>query len=126
MTLYDPKKQSLIVNGINITHWGESMVDRNYGGNYVEGRKGMQGDASTNALYNQMETFTITLLPQAPILTQVKAWAKNHTQLSLQYTDTNEGCEETASSNTAYVQEIGNRTDGNDRTITFYCEQVDD
>ena len=61
MTLYDPKKQSLIVNGINITHWGESMVDRNYGGNYVEGRKGMQGDASTNALYNQMETFTITL-----------------------------------------------------------------
>ena len=126
MTLYDPKKQSLIVNGVNITHWGESMVDYNHGGNYVEGRKGMQGDASTNALYNQLATFTITLLPQAPILQQIKAWAKNHTQLSLQYVDTNIGCEVTASSTTCYVQEIGNRTDGNDRTITFYCEYVDD
>ena len=122
MTLYDPKRQSLIVQGIEITHWGESMVDYNHGGAYVEPRKGMQGDASTNALYNQIETFTITLLPQAPIINQIKVWAKNHTQLELQSVDTNVGCEVTISSNTAYVQEIGNRTDGGDRTVTFCCE----
>lgn len=126
MTLYDPKRQALIVNGIDITHWGESMVDYNYGGAYVEGRKGMQGDASTNALYNQLPTFTITLLPQAPILPQIKAWAENHTRLSLQYTDSNEGAELTVSSTTCYVQEIGNRTDGNDRTVTFMCEYVNE
>jgi len=126
MTLYDPKLQSLIVNGVNVTHWGESMVDYNHGGNFVEGRKGMQGDASTNALYNQLETFTITLLPQAPIMQQIKAWAKGHTKLSLQYTDRNIGCEATISSTSAYVQEIGNRTDGNDRTITFYCEETNE
>jgi len=125
MALYDPKRQSLIVQGIEISHWGESMIDVNYGGAFVEGRKGMQGDASTNALYNQQHTFTLTVLPQCPHLNQFRVWAENHTQLQLQYVDTNVGCEVTISSNTAFVQEIGNRTDGSDRTITIYCEQID-
>lgn len=122
MALYDGKLLDFIIQGINISHYGEARCVRSYGGDFVDPQSGANGDKVTYALYNQMNTFQISQLFNSPIWTQVESWAKNHTKLTIQFTDGNTG--EKKTSTTAYIQSLGDITDGQERTFTVYCEEV--
>lgn len=120
--LYDIKLTFLSVNGINFTHFGDTVAEPTKDGNAVEMRKGIKGDAVTMANYGQIDRIRTTLQPNAPFWGQIKSWEKNHTQLSAQYKDNNNG--DTISTTTCYVETYTAPHDGQDGEVTFVCEEV--
>lgn len=122
MALYDPRLVDYIIGGTNITHNGEVIVVRSYGGDFVDHQAGAKGDKVTYAKYDQFQTHKISQLFNTPYWTQFESWADNHTKLNVQYTDSNTG--EKKTSTTAYVKIIDDVSDGQERSVTVYCEEV--
>lgn len=124
MTLYNKKFRNAILNGIAITKPGETVAEETYSGDFVEQRAGAYGDVVTDANNgaDKMRHFRHTVHFDSPIWAQIESWAKNHTQLTYQVTDDNTG--EKKTSTTAYIGNINNINDGQDREFTVYCEDV--
>lgn len=117
---YDSKKETLIIEGINVTHFGDVICERTVTGNYTESRKGRKGDAVTDAKYDVMTEYRVTVLPTSPQLAQFQAWADARKPLTIQYKNSNTN--EVYNSTTAYLQTVGSQNGQNDREYTLHCE----
>lgn len=119
---YDPKIQFAILQGINITNFGDVLAEHSREGDAIEKIKGVVGDAVTLAKYDQFDTFRITQNVYSPIKGQVDNWEANHTQLTFQYKDNNTGV--TKSSTSAYIQSHTEPVDGQQWEMIIYCEEI--
>ena len=117
---YDAKKETVIINGINVTHHGDVICERTVTGNYTESRKGRKGDAVTDARYDVMTEYRLTVLPTSPQLAQFQAWAEARNPLPFQYKNGNTG--DVYTSTTAYLQTVGSQNGQEDREYTIHCE----
>lgn len=117
---YDSKKVSAIINGINVTHNGDVICEKTYTGDFTSSRKGRKGDAITDAKYDVMTEYRLTVLPSSPQLAQFRAWAIARNPLSFQYKDDNTG--EVFVSTSAYLQNVGAINGEADREFTIHCE----
>lgn len=119
---FDRKLQFLSANGLNLTHFGDSIMEYSKDGDAVEVTKGIQGDAVTLPNYTQIDRIRTTLLSTCPLWGQIESWEKNHTAITLQYKDANTGV--SRSSTTAYIQSITYPVDGGQGEVLFVCEEV--
>lgn len=117
---YDALKEHAIINGINITHNGEVICEKTYTGDFTASRKGRKGDAVTDARYDVMTQYRLTVLPTSPLLEQFRTWAEARNPLTFQYSNGNTG--EVFTSNTAYLQTVGGANGEADREFTINCE----
>lgn len=124
MTLYNKLYRNVILNGVAITKPGETVCVETWSGDFVEQRAGAYGDVVTDANNgaDKMRNYRHTVHFDCPIWSQLESWAKNHTQLTYQITDANTG--EKKTSTTAYVKNINDIEDGNDREFTVACEEI--
>ena len=107
---YDAKKETAIINGVNVTHHGDVICES----------KGRKGDAVTDARYDVMTEYRLTVLPTSPQLAQFQAWAEARNPLTFQYKNGNTG--EVYTSTTAYLQTVGSQNGQEDREYTIHCE----
>ena len=120
---YDRKKEHLIIEGVNITGWGETVFERTYTGNFTETRSGAQGDVITDKKYDTHVEGRLTVLPTSPVLAQLEAWAKARLAYSMTYKNDNTG--EVITTNYGYIQSVGAANGSADREFTVhFAEQV--
>lgn len=122
MSKYDVRLRDVVLNGIAVTKYGETVCAYTRDGDFTEVRKGAKGDAITNCLYGTIDRFRVTVHFDSPIWSQVESWAKNHTYITLQCTDDNTG--EKITSTTATIQNLQEINDGQDREFNVHCEEV--
>ena len=77
MSKYDAQLETLIINGVNVTHFGDTICEVSFDGDWTETRKGRKGDAVTDALYTNKLQIRTTILPTSPQLAQWDTWAKS-------------------------------------------------
>ena len=120
---YDSKKEHLIIEGINITGFGETIFERTYTGDFTETRSGSQGDVVTDKKYDTHVEGRLTVLPTSPVLAQLEAWAK--ARLSYTMTYKNDNTDEVITTNNGYIQTVGQASGSADREFTVhFAEQV--
>lgn len=120
---YDRKKEHLIIEGVNITGWGETVFERTYTGNFTETRSGAKGDVITDKKYDTHVEGRLTVLPTSPVLAQLEAWAKARLSYTMTYKNDNTG--EVITTNNGYIQTVGQASGSADREFTVhFAEQV--
>ena len=120
---YDSKKEQLIIEGVNITGFGETIFERTYTGNFTETRSGSQGDVVTDKKYDTHVEGRLTVLPTSPVLAQLEAWAKARLAYTMTYKNDNTG--EVITTNNGYIQTVGQASGSADREFTVhFAEQV--
>lgn len=121
MSKYNAQLEILIINGVNVTHFGDTICEVSFDGDWTETRKGRKGDAVTDALYTNKLQIRTTILPTSPQLSQWDTWAKSRNPHNIQYANKNTG--EYYTSTTAYIQTTGSRNGNADREFTITCEE---
>lgn len=119
---YNVKLQYAVLQGINLTHFGDAFCEHSREGDAIEKIKGILGDPVTIGKYDQFDTFRITQNVFSPIKGQVDNWEKYHTPLTFQYKDENTGVTKTSTS--AYIQSHTEPVDGKQWEMIIYCEEV--
>ena len=120
---YDSKKEHLIIEGINITGFGETIFERTYTGNFTETRSGSQGDVVTDKRYDTHVEGRLTVLPTSPVLAQLEAWAKARLAYSMTYK--NDNTKEVITTIRGFIKTVGAANGSNDREFTVqFAEQV--
>ena len=122
MSKYDVKLRDIVINGVAVTKFGETVCAYAHDGDFTEIRKGAKGDAITNCLYGVIDRFRVTVHYDSPIWAQLEQWAKARSYLTVQATDDNTG--EKYTSTTATIQNLQEINDGQDREFTIHCEDI--
>lgn len=120
MAKYDAMLETLIINGVNITHHGDTICEVSFSGNWTETTAGRKGDCVTDAKYDNLLQARITVLPTSPQLAQFDAWARARNPLTFQYTNRNNG--RTYTSDSAYLENTGSRNGAEQEEYTLTCE----
>ena len=89
MSKYDAMLETLIIDGVNVTHFGDTICEVSFDGDWTETRKGRKGDAVTDALYTNKLQIRTTVLPTSPQLAQWDVWAKSRNPHNIQYANKN-------------------------------------
>lgn len=121
MAKYDAQLETLIIDGVNITHFGETLCRVGFTGDWTATRAGRKGDCVTDARYDNLLTINTTILPTSPQLAQWDTWAKSRNPHNIQYSNRNTN-EYYVSSN-AYIQNTGERNGQDDREFQITCEE---
>ena len=120
---YDSKKEHLIIEGVNITGFGETIFERTYTGAFTETRSGGQGDVITDKKWDTHVEGRLTVLPTSPVLAQLEAWAKARLAYTMTYKNDNTG--EVITTNYGYIQNVGAANGSAYREFTVhFAEQV--
>ena len=122
MSKYDVKLRDIVINGVAVTKFGETVCAYTRDGDFTEIRKGAKGDAITNCLYGVIDRFRVTVHYDSPIWAQLEQWAKARSYLTVQATDDNTG--EKYTSTTATIQNLQEINDGQDRDFTIHCVDI--
>lgn len=120
MSKYNAHLETLIIDGVNVTHFGDTICEVSWTGDWTELRKGRKGDAITDAKYDNALQFRVTILPTSPQLHQFEVWAKSRNPHNVQYNNRNTN--QTYTSNTAYIQSTGSQNGNADIEFTITCE----
>lgn len=121
MAKYDSQLETLVIDGINVTHFGETICDVSFSGNWTETRAGRKGDCVTDAKYDNLLKIKTTVLPTSTQLAQWDTWARSRNPHNIQYSNPNTG--EYYTSSTAYIENSGNRNGNADREFNITCEE---
>lgn len=121
MAKYDALVETLIIDGVNVTHFGDTICEVSFTGDWTETRAGRKGDTVTDAKYDNLLQIRTTILPTSPQLAQWDVWAKSRNPHNIQYSNRNTG--EYYTSNNAYIQTTGSRNGNADREFTLTCEE---
>lgn len=120
---YDVKFVDVVLNGIKLDQYGDTVASYSTSGDFIEMQKGQKGDAVTHIKHDYIEQFKSSLLvPNYSHLEQIRSWGKNGTTLTFQGTDGNTG--KKRSSTTAYIQNLGDETDGNQVEFNIQFEEL--
>lgn len=120
MSKYDVKLRDIILNGVLVTKYGETVAAHTRDGDFSEVRAGAKDDRITVATYGVIDRFKTSVHFDSPIFNQVLSWAHSRSYISLQCTDDNTG--EKYVCTTATVQNVADVNDGEDREFTIQCE----
>ena len=120
---YDSKKEHLIIEGINITGFGETVFERTYTGDFIATRSGSQGETITDKKWDVILEGRLTVLPTSPVLAQLEAWAKARLAYSMTYK--NDNTKEVITTIRGFIKTVGAANGSNDREFTVqFAEQV--
>ncbi len=120
MSKYDSQLENLVINGVRITHFGDTIAEVSFTGDWTETRAGRKGDCVTDAKYDNLLQIRFTILPTSPQLAQFDVWCRSRNPHTIQYSNPNTN--EYYTSTTAYIQNSGSRGGNADREFTITCE----
>jgi hypothetical protein len=121
MSKYDALLETLIIDGVNVTHFGDTICEVSFTGDWTETRAGRKGDCVTDAKYDNLLQIRTTILPTSTQLAQWDVWAKSRNPHNIQYA--NKNTNEYYVSSSAYIQNTGSRNGNADREFTITCEE---
>jgi len=120
---YDAKGVSVIVNGVYLTGFSESMVEVEKDEDGYETKVGAQGDAIRTKVNSQLGTIKVTLLQTSPQVAFLDKLANTGEMVAISVTSSGPP-KETSSATEAFVKKPASRTygkDAEDREYEFQC-----
>lgn len=121
MSKYDAMLETLIIDGVNVTHFGDTICEVSFTGDWTETKAGRKGDCVTDAKYDNLLQIKTTILPSSKQLAQWDVWAKSRNPHNIQYSNRNTN--EYYVSSSAYIQNTGSRNGVEQREFTITCEE---
>jgi len=126
-TTYDAKSVSVIVGGVYLTGFGESMVTVAKDEENWETSVGAQGDVVRSRVNNPLGTITVSLQQTSPQVEYLDRLAKTGETVPISVISAGPP-KETATSTAAYVKKPADRAYGSsaeDREYEFQCMDLD-